>query len=1324
MSQDYQDEMERLRLSREAREQSIQQSRSPIDNQQNALPPIDEEGGFFDTAGDVAVGVASGISKGVGDIWGVADFLTFDALPDYNIDFGKRKTVWGNMAEGVSHFATAFIPVAGWIGRGGKVVGGAKTMGAFSTRAEKLHKINKARQAGLTGKAAIAAGAKGGVNKVQVGRDMFAGAIADNIIYNEDDQNLSSLLTQFPALEGSVFELLAVEEGDSELEARLKITMEGAGLGLLIDGVRYGIQRVRAGRKITEANPEASPEEIARRVDDEVGPPPEVTPAAARAVDEKQTELFPDALDPVDEMDRTVGPGALEAEPKVILDHLQVQREVEVRDAYQLDDVSNPRAKHPREDGINKQKYSKDYLEEQRVSRNAINLDRVDSPESIRTFQRATESVLRENGAFKHAEGPRYTQEVMESEIRAKVKHIADTAGTDPEVIHAKLMQGIPEGVGLVEQLAQVTGRTATLRSLLGSIGTTIDEFAIKAAKDGLDEADLVKAARIMDINMNVVRDLSDLKTLWGQGLKSQGHKASSELMSVPLSTLSGGDRAALIEAAGGRAGIEKALAQISMVAGKGDPLAVSKAATDLLRPTWFQTFTEVHQELFINSLIGGIKTIMLSGSGAVNVYWKGVQRMFGASLDAADAFIMKSEKFADGAHGLDQVRKARSAARQEVFEAAKYIQEITFGARHHFVESMKYAGKSWKESNSQLVSGSSMKDAGTSGASGASVDNIRKLAGNPEWLKPDTKLGKVVMDGGILNLLLGGLKLPSRAMVSFDEAVKQFQARSTASAKLSSEYNSEFARLSEIGKEADLGTMPEYISKRLSRIIRDGQIVSKKTIYREMLDKAPKGLNGKGKEAWAAKESHRYAKKMEGKNGALVKFIKDDAIDTTFQTPIRKGSIADSAETLLGVRSKNALHRMGGYMIAPFRKTPVNIITTSMRHLDLMAAKKWINTSKNPEGLAAAMQGLKEGNNKFLRQMASGDPLQRTEALGRLATGFTLVTTAVGMAQEGKITGRGPADRHERDLKMATGWRPYSFVTPNGYLSYQKMDPWATLLGMAADFQDVATYSDDSPEEQESVEFYFTQMFIAMRSNVADKAYLKGISNVMEAFYSEGGEEVGTLLRSTVAAHIPNMMGSAVRETNEDMKLVRTLGDAIRERIPGLSGDLPPRRNILGEPMKADASLGSDQGGFFDYIMPIAYHENTGDAILTEMSNLGYPFSPPARSPDGQGLDWNTVRRGNKTAYDFWTERTGTLRIDGVTMKQRLKRIIKSPGYLALSPESNHLAESPRIKVLKSVLSLYRRRAKVETIKSFPALMELSLETKQAKMRQSLGIQ
>lgn len=1299
MSQEYLDQLERMRKLREAQLQASSGQNDP----QADLPPIDEEGGFFNTAGDVITGVASGINKGVGDLYGVADFLTFDVLPDYAIDFGKRKTVWGNLAEGVSHFATAFVPVAGWIGRGGKVLGGFKTAGALSTRAEKLHKLNKARQAGLSGKAALAAGKKRGVNKISVGRDMWAGAIADNIIYNEDDQNLSSLLTQFPALEGTVLELLAVEEDDSEVAARLKVTMEGMGLGLLIDGVRYGVQRIRANRKITEANPEASPEEVAKKVDEEVGPPPEIVPPKPRAA---QEELFPDMGDPVDQMDREAGPGAFDAEPEDILDRGFTDtsgsgNRLRERIDERLETLDNPRD------------HDSATLAENEVRKNGINLLHIDSDSSINVLFRATESLLRDRGAFKVGS---YTEEMAEQEV----KQIAGLIGTDPNVAYAKLTDGV-EGASLTDQLGEIKGRTAAVRSFLGALGTSMTDLATKAGKGGLDETDLALAARLFDVQMRVVRDLSDLKTLWGQGLGSMKMPANAEWMQMPFSTLNKGDMGNLIDGVGGREGIEKALAKIAKVSEGGDSLAASKAATDLLAPTWFQTFTEIHQELYINSLIGGIKTVMLSGTGFINIYWKGVQRMFGASLDAADKYLMNSERFADGALGRESLQRSRSVARQEVMEAAIYIQNITFGARHHFMESMKFAGKAWKENNSQLISGSSFRDAPSSLSKGldrgATTGNIAKLLGDPDWMRGDAPLGNYVMKGGVL--ALHALKWPSRAMVSFDEAAKQFQARATTSSKLASEYKSEFARLEQIGREGDLGTMPEYITKRLSRIIRDGQIISKKVLYKEKLAQAPKKLDEVAKQTWAAKEANRAFRDMEDKNGSLVKFVQDDALDTTFQTPIRRGGIAADAERLLGVNSQNALRRMGGYMVAPFRKTPVNIISSAMRHLDFMAANKFSQTVKT-QGVDQAIAGLKDSNNKFLRQMSAKDPLQRAEALGRLATGFTLLSTATQLASEGRISGRGPTDRHERDLWASTGKMPYSFKTDKGWVSYQKMDPWATLLGMAADFQDVVRYSDDSQEEQQSIQFYFSQMFIALRSNVADKAYLKGISNIMEAVYSEGGAEVDALLRSTVAAHIPNTLGSLVRESNDDMKLVRTIGDAIRERIPGLSSDLPPRRNILGEPMKAHGTLGSEPGSVVDFIFPIAYHGNKNDEILTEMSNLGYPFSPPDKK---QGpLDWNTVRRGNRTAYDYWTERTGTIKIDGMTLRQTLKMLIKSDEYQSLTPESTQLVPSPRIRLIKNMLTVYRSYAKAETIQAFPALMQVSEDKRKDKLRSLLG--
>ena len=246
--------------------------------------------GLLENATDLAMGVVSGVNEGVKNIYNVADAVMFDILPDYDVDFGKRTTVVGQAAEGIAEFATAFVPVAGWLGRGGKILGGFKVAKGLSTAAEKTYKLSKAsdklekaaKAAGAT-KAAInirqaesIARGMGSINKISLGRSVLAGAITDNVIYTKDDENLSSLLVQFPGLKDSALEYLAIDEDDSELVSRLKYTIEGMGLGLLSDGILYGLKRVRKGRQLREADPDITADALARKVDEAVGPPPEV----------------------------------------------------------------------------------------------------------------------------------------------------------------------------------------------------------------------------------------------------------------------------------------------------------------------------------------------------------------------------------------------------------------------------------------------------------------------------------------------------------------------------------------------------------------------------------------------------------------------------------------------------------------------------------------------------------------------------------------------------------------------------------------------------------------------------------------------------------------------------------------------------------------------------------------------------------------------------------------------------------------------------------------------------------------------------------------
>ena len=98
---------------------------------------------------------------------------------------------------------------------------------------------------------------------------VLKGAAVDNFVYDEDEGNLTTMLKDLgvidPETQNAVIDLLSADIGESELEQRLAVTLEGAMLGaaaeLLVAGAVVGIRKFRAGK---------SPEEVAKAIDGKI----------------------------------------------------------------------------------------------------------------------------------------------------------------------------------------------------------------------------------------------------------------------------------------------------------------------------------------------------------------------------------------------------------------------------------------------------------------------------------------------------------------------------------------------------------------------------------------------------------------------------------------------------------------------------------------------------------------------------------------------------------------------------------------------------------------------------------------------------------------------------------------------------------------------------------------------------------------------------------------------------------------------------------------------------------------------------------------------
>lgn len=165
---------------------------------------------------DTALGVPRGIEGAIQSIYDIADFATFDVLPDYDTRFlGRSKTFGGSMTEGVTQFLTGFIPIAGQVSKVGK-----------------LSKVGKAGKRSLNLKGAA-----------------VSGAIADATMFQAQEARLSNLIQSFPSLENPVTQYLASDEDDGEIEGRFKNAVEGLAIGGVVDSLVQGVKAIRRYRK-------------------------------------------------------------------------------------------------------------------------------------------------------------------------------------------------------------------------------------------------------------------------------------------------------------------------------------------------------------------------------------------------------------------------------------------------------------------------------------------------------------------------------------------------------------------------------------------------------------------------------------------------------------------------------------------------------------------------------------------------------------------------------------------------------------------------------------------------------------------------------------------------------------------------------------------------------------------------------------------------------------------------------------------------------------------------------------------------------------------
>ena len=1140
----------------------------------------DEDFGFFDYAGDLALSIPRGIAgavEGIGEIGNIIPGVNYD-IPT-NLGLGHSETFAGGAIEGISEFAVGFVPVLGWVGRGAKVGKGMKLAGGLE-------------------KAAQAPGAKGFL--ARRGQEAVAGGITDFMVIQGHEARLSDLIQQFPGLQNPITEFLQSDEEDSEIVGRLKAAVEGIGAGVIFDSMLLGMRALKSGRKAFDDGVAKGlePEEAAK---DAVT---EMDRVAAETADEvvdtssKPAEVLetPGVEPPKTPATRAAG----EPDEPEGLPEGDLRSTLEAREGLREEDIIDVETGK-----LNLRGIEGELKPTIRAVQEVLD-DRVD--EAVRT---SDDDVLLDNLETVAS----FTGESAETIAKRLGADAASTREVNKRVLAYKW---------IVEAQTQ-----DKLKPALDAVQKALDEDG--AVSDEL----ILKASQALTETQGIVQELAGLRTAQSQGLRI--FKESEPFMALTkdpdVDAAIRQSRKDILEELGGREEVLKKLRAIRDILENGGGTAAAMEALKKQRNNkWLLAFNEG----FINNILGGIKTLTTNFMGPMIVSaYRPMETALGGLVTGNTKVVQRSFRELMGL--MTGWRDVAQGARMSILK-----DEIVFDP------SARQVDLPANQRRAISAQGLDIKSQGV---------------------------------GSMVNAIGSVIGMPSRLLGGTDNFVKQLNYRAVVRADLIEQGLERGLR----GKD-----LAEWVEKSMDSMVINGAALTARNLDREA---NRRGLSGIKKVNWI---KSKLADGDIQDRQALATRALEVSREVTFTRQLKEDesvfrSVSQSAQKIV---NQHPILRP----FVPFIRTPANLLSfAGERTADpVMTMVRTLNPlSRTTPKQFSALHG---NRSRMMADLASQDPQRKSEAYGRVIAGFGFTATGVMFASTGNLTGGGPKNYKERKLLEEGGWRPYSIKVGDNYFSYQRMDPFASMLGIFADMADIARYAP--PEMQEEVESLGLNLGIAVARNIGSKTYLQGVMDL--AGLLENPERfVGETARGFAGAMIPNYLGQSVQAVSgdESMREVRTWMDAMQAKIPFLSEGLDPQRNFMGEPMERYMALG---GRWTDWFLPIVHSTTSSDPINREIAQLGHAFAPPSAHRYDMDL-WTVTKSSGQSAYDRWMELHQEVRIGGRSLNQAMNRLLRSANYRRMSPDGLGDEESPRILEIRKLVQQYRVKAEQQLFREFP---------------------
>jgi len=677
----------------------------------------------------------------------------------------------------------------------------------------------------------------------------------------------------------------------------------------------------------------------------------------------------------------------------------------------------------------------------------------------------------------------------------------------------------------------------------------------------------------------------------------------------------------------------------------------------------------------------------------------------------------------------------------------------------HSFMDSLRYSIKAGWDDEAKSISGFTAYSDNRIRAQGEIFSEKGVGAEGNTFYKAINWLGKAV-------------RHPTRILMAGDEFFKQMNFRAHAKTMLAVE-----------GYQKGLHKTPKALANFVDDgfkglVTTEGRFRNEANVLKEahndLAQRQQTGeviLPGKAEQEHIAKymddhyNSHEltlengdiYNKKDLGQRNKLVEGATDWALINTFTN--------DPKNPLVKALNNVATFSPWLTFVVPFVRTPSNIITFALGRvlpttpIGSLGKSAFNKARGKAEGLSEAdhLRAQKEAEAGFLKgrkydvEMPNADQMiaekiellnragsfEAAEYTGRLAFSG-LAVGSVFLLVEGikdKITGAAPTSKTKRAAWEMDGKQPYSIKLDLGggerWYSYQRMDPFATILGIHADIvhgmidsreDEGGAFGDEEEVEEKRpwVNRAVGVLAMSFANNVTNKSYVENLGSLLDLLRKP--DQTGTQVAGQIlAGFVPNGLNVSQNVFEEDPAILesRLLLDKLMKKIPEgmrpevkedkwyVSKKLMPRRNYLGEVKRKQHT-----GGLQSVLNPIFRHDVSDDIVDMEIAShgTGKGHMTPMLSVGGEQLNMHEYRNeSGQTAYDRVQELSSQVEIRGMKLRQAMRFIIESDNYQGLMDvtEENSGPGHPRTKALSTLVNRYRASAKRQLFKEFPELKE-----------------